>query len=85
MARVSGANLKCSGMRRLDLNGQGFPGTAPFGSELVILDEIADFDKVQISTVLNGEVIQSATLDHIALNRPSWEGVVKASSRSISG
>ncbi|AKI01931.1 2-keto-4-pentenoate hydratase/2-oxohepta-3-ene-1,7-dioic acid hydratase [Hoeflea sp. IMCC20628] len=50
--------------------GKNFPGTAPFGPELVTLDEIADLDKVQVISVLNGQVMQSATLDHMLFPIP---------------
>ena len=45
--------------------GKNFPGTAPFGPELVTPDEIADLDQVEVKSVLNGTVMQSATLDHM--------------------
>lgn len=45
--------------------GKNFPGTAPFGPELVTLDEIDDLDRIEVKAVLNGEVMQSATLDHM--------------------
>jgi 2-keto-4-pentenoate hydratase/2-oxohepta-3-ene-1,7-dioic acid hydratase in catechol pathway len=50
--------------------GKNFPRTAPFGPELVTPDEIDDLDKVQISAILNGEVMQRATLDHMLFSVP---------------
>ena len=51
--------------------GKNFPGTAPFGPELVTLDEISDIETVEVSSVLNGEVMQSATLDHMLFPIPT--------------
>lgn len=50
--------------------GKNFPGTAPFGPELVTPDEITDMDGVEVKAVLNGEVMQSATLDHMLFPIP---------------
>ena len=50
--------------------GKNFPGTAPFGPELVTPDEIADLDAVSVELHLNGEVMQSATLDHMLFPIP---------------
>ncbi|MCR9236505.1 MAG: fumarylacetoacetate hydrolase family protein [Alphaproteobacteria bacterium] len=51
--------------------GKNFPGTAPFGPELVTLDEIDDLDRIEVKAVLNGEVMQSATLDHMLFPIPT--------------
>ncbi|OSP54878.1 fumarylacetoacetate hydrolase family protein [Pseudoruegeria sp. SK021] len=50
--------------------GKNFPGTAPFGPELVTLDEIGALDQVRVESVLNGTVMQSATLDHMLFPIP---------------
>jgi len=42
--------------------GKTFPGTGAFGPSLVTADEIADYTALAISTRLNGETMQSATL-----------------------
>lgn len=51
--------------------GKNFPGTAPLGPELVTLDEIGDLDRIEVKAVLNGEVMQSATLDHMLFPIPT--------------
>jgi 2-keto-4-pentenoate hydratase/2-oxohepta-3-ene-1,7-dioic acid hydratase in catechol pathway len=50
--------------------GKNFPGTAPFGPELVTPDEIADLDAVSVELHLNGQVMQRATLDHMLFPIP---------------
>jgi len=50
--------------------GKNFPGTGPFGPELVTPDEIDDMDAVRVQAILNGEVMQSATLDHMIFPIP---------------
>jgi len=48
------------------IRGKGFDGFCPLGSVLVTADEIADPQKLNISTVLNGQVMQqSNTADMI--------------------
>ena len=42
--------------------GKNFPGTAPFGPELVTPDEIADLSTASIVSRLNGQVVQEATI-----------------------
>ena len=42
--------------------GKNFPGTAPLGPWLVTPDEIADLDSVSLTTRLNGQTVQQATL-----------------------
>jgi 2-keto-4-pentenoate hydratase/2-oxohepta-3-ene-1,7-dioic acid hydratase in catechol pathway len=42
--------------------GKNFPGTAPFGPELVTPDEIADLAAVPVRSRLNGIVMQEATV-----------------------
>lgn len=51
--------------------GKNFPDTAPFGPELVTPDEIDNLDKVEVKAVLNGKVMQSATLDHMLFPIPT--------------
>ena len=50
--------------------GKNFPRTAPFGPELVTPDELGELDEVQVSAILNGEVMQRATLDHMLFPIP---------------
>lgn len=50
--------------------GKNFPGTGPLGPELVTPDEIDDLDAVRVESVLNGTVMQSATLDHMLFPVP---------------
>lgn len=50
--------------------GKNFPSTAPFGPELVTLDEIGDLDQVRVRSILNGTVMQDATLDHMLFPIP---------------
>ncbi|TNH14113.1 fumarylacetoacetate hydrolase family protein [Halomonas sp. BL6] len=50
--------------------GKNFPGTAPFGPELVTPDEIVDIDSVSVELYLNGNVMQQATLDHMLFPIP---------------
>lgn len=50
--------------------GKNFPGTAPFGPELVTPDEIGSLEKVRVRAILNGEVMQDATLDHMLFPVP---------------
>jgi 2-keto-4-pentenoate hydratase/2-oxohepta-3-ene-1,7-dioic acid hydratase in catechol pathway len=42
--------------------GKNFPGTAPLGPWLVTPEEIADLDAVNLTTRLNGQTVQQATL-----------------------
>jgi 2-keto-4-pentenoate hydratase/2-oxohepta-3-ene-1,7-dioic acid hydratase in catechol pathway len=50
--------------------GKNFPRTAPFGPELVTPDEIGSLEKVRVRAILNGEVMQDATLDHMLFPVP---------------
>ncbi|MCT4373642.1 fumarylacetoacetate hydrolase family protein, partial [Yangia mangrovi] len=50
--------------------GKNFPGTAPFGPELVTPDEIADLRAVVVRSVLNGEVMQEAPVAHMIFPIP---------------
>jgi len=50
--------------------GKNFPGTGAFGPELVTPDEIDDMDAVRVQSILNGQVMQSATLDHMLFPIP---------------
>ena len=45
--------------------GKNFPATGPFGPWMVTADEIADPTKLELTTRLNGEVMQSATVDEM--------------------
>lgn len=58
--------------------GKNFPGTAPFGPELVTPDEISDLDAVSVELHLNGEVMQRATLDHMLFPIPTIIAYVSA-------
>ncbi len=50
--------------------GKNFPGTAPFGPELVTPDEIADLDAVVVRSILNGCVMQEAPVSHMIFPIP---------------
>ena len=50
--------------------GKNFPGTAPFGPELVTPDEVADLASVSVELHLNGQVMQQATVDHMLFPIP---------------
>lgn len=50
--------------------GKNFPTTAPLGPWMVTPDEIADLNAVSVTTRLNGEVMQHATLDHMLFPLP---------------
>lgn len=50
--------------------GKNFPGTGPLGPELVTPDEITDLQSVRVRSILNGEVMQDATLDHMLFPIP---------------
>lgn len=50
--------------------GKNFPGTAAFGPELVTPDEIKNLEQVRVQAILNGEVMQDATLDHMLFPIP---------------
>lgn len=58
--------------------GKNFPGTAPFGPELVTPDEIDNLDAVEVKSVLNGEEMQSATLDHMLFTIPTIIAYISA-------
>lgn len=45
--------------------GKNFPGTGAFGPELVTPDELTDMDAISVESYLNGQCMQSATLDHM--------------------
>ncbi|WP_137158276.1 fumarylacetoacetate hydrolase family protein [Rhizobium sp. FKL33] len=51
--------------------GKNFPGTAPFGPELVTPDEIADLDAVVVRGLLNGVVMQEAPVAHMLFPIPT--------------
>lgn len=50
--------------------GKNFPGTGPFGPELVTPDEIEDLDAVLVQSILNGEVMQEAPIAHMIFTLP---------------
>jgi 2-keto-4-pentenoate hydratase/2-oxohepta-3-ene-1,7-dioic acid hydratase in catechol pathway len=50
--------------------GKNFPGTGAFGPYLVTRDEVGDYTRLAIRTLLNGEVMQSATLDDLIFPVP---------------
>ena len=50
--------------------GKNFPGTGPLGPELVTPDEIADLSAVRVQSVLNGEVMQDATVADMIFSIP---------------
>ena len=50
--------------------GKNFPNTGAFGPALVTLDEIEDMDALRVQSILNGETMQSATLDHMLFPVP---------------
>jgi len=43
--------------------GKNFPGTGALGPEMVTLDELGDLGPLKLETKLNGQVVQSTTLD----------------------
>ncbi len=50
--------------------GKTFPGTGAFGPWLVTADEVADYRQMSIRCILNGEVMQDATLDQLIFPIP---------------
>ncbi|MBJ3775459.1 fumarylacetoacetate hydrolase family protein [Acuticoccus mangrovi] len=50
--------------------GKNFPRTGAFGPALVTPDEIGDVSALPISTVLNGEVVQQASLSDLIFSIP---------------
>ncbi|QUS37407.1 fumarylacetoacetate hydrolase family protein [Falsirhodobacter algicola] len=50
--------------------GKNFPGTAPFGPELVTPGEIADLNAVTVRSLLNGEIMQEAPVAHMIFPIP---------------
>jgi 2-keto-4-pentenoate hydratase/2-oxohepta-3-ene-1,7-dioic acid hydratase in catechol pathway len=50
--------------------GKNFPGTAPFGPELVTPDEIADLASIAVVSRLNGAVMQQATVADMIFSIP---------------
>jgi 2-keto-4-pentenoate hydratase/2-oxohepta-3-ene-1,7-dioic acid hydratase in catechol pathway len=50
--------------------GKTFPGTGAFGPWLVTADEVADYRQMSIRCILNGEVMQDATLDQLIFPLP---------------
>jgi 2-keto-4-pentenoate hydratase/2-oxohepta-3-ene-1,7-dioic acid hydratase in catechol pathway len=58
--------------------GKNFPGTAPFGPELVTPDEIADLAAVGVRSRLNGAVMQDATVADMIFSIPEIIAYVSA-------
>jgi 2-keto-4-pentenoate hydratase/2-oxohepta-3-ene-1,7-dioic acid hydratase in catechol pathway len=50
--------------------GKNFPGTGAFGPALVTTDEVGDVNLLSISTRLNGEVVQQASLADLIFTIP---------------
>lgn len=50
--------------------GKNFPGTGAFGPALVTPDELGDPQTVAVECVVNGTVMQCATLDHMLFSIP---------------
>jgi 2-keto-4-pentenoate hydratase/2-oxohepta-3-ene-1,7-dioic acid hydratase in catechol pathway len=50
--------------------GKNFPGTGVFGPALVTADEAGDITQVQLTTRLNGEVVQQASLSDLIFPLP---------------
>lgn len=65
--------------------GKNFPGTAPFGPELVTPDEIVDLKGVMVESYLNDERMQGATLDHMLFPIPQIIAYVSAFTQLSSG
>lgn len=51
--------------------GKNFPATGPFGPELVTPDEIGDIGAIRVQSILNGQIMQDATLDHMLFPIPA--------------
>ncbi|WP_460274285.1 fumarylacetoacetate hydrolase family protein [Celeribacter sp. ULVN23_4] len=51
--------------------GKNFPGTAPFGPELVTPDEIDNLEDVLVQSLLNGTVMQEAPIAHMIFPVPT--------------
>jgi 2-keto-4-pentenoate hydratase/2-oxohepta-3-ene-1,7-dioic acid hydratase in catechol pathway len=58
--------------------GKNFPGTAPFGPELVTPDEIADLQAVTVASRLNGEVMQQGRVSDMLFPIPRIIAYVSA-------
>lgn len=50
--------------------GKNFPGTAPFGPELVTPDEIADLQAITVVSRLNGEIMQQSRVSDMLFPIP---------------
>lgn len=51
--------------------GKNFPSTGAFGPQLVTQDEVGDYRNLSIKGLLNGEVMQDASLDDLIFPIPS--------------
>lgn len=65
--------------------GKNFPGTGAFGPWLVTADEIPDPTKMSLATRLNGQTVQSATLDLLIFSIPEIIEYVSSWSELIPG
>lgn len=52
------------------LPGKSFPGTGAFGPYLVTADEVGDIEQVTLSTMVNGEVRQAASVGDMLFSIP---------------
>ena len=50
--------------------GKNFPATGAFGPELITLDEVGDLAELELTTRLNGEVVQHASLSDLTYSIP---------------
>jgi 2-keto-4-pentenoate hydratase/2-oxohepta-3-ene-1,7-dioic acid hydratase in catechol pathway len=50
--------------------GKNFPATGGFGPAMVTADEMGDLAGLRLQTLLNGEVVQSATVDDMIFDIP---------------
>lgn len=65
--------------------GKNFPATGAFGPWLVTADEIPDPTKMSLATRLNGQTVQSATLDLLIFSIPEIIEYVSSWSELIPG
>jgi 2-keto-4-pentenoate hydratase/2-oxohepta-3-ene-1,7-dioic acid hydratase in catechol pathway len=65
--------------------GKNFPATGAFGPWLVTADEIPDPSKLSLATRLNGQTVQSATVDLLIFSIPEIIEYVSAWSELVPG
>jgi 2-keto-4-pentenoate hydratase/2-oxohepta-3-ene-1,7-dioic acid hydratase in catechol pathway len=58
--------------------GKNFPGTGAFGPWLVTRDEITDVAALHLTTTVNGEIRQEASLDDLIFNIPQLIAYISA-------